>query len=75
MRKDFDNDEFDFLDELEVRKSTKEKPVNRVKDKTENRIKKSKPVRKKAAETEKEPVRKKTAETEKEPIRKKTAVK
>lgn len=60
MRKDFDNDEFDFLDELEVHKSTKEKPVNRVEDKTENRIKKSKPVRKKAAV--KESARKKTAE-------------
>ena len=73
MRKDFDNDEFDFLDELEVHKSTKEKPVNRVEDKTENRIKKSKPVRKKTVEAEKEPVRKKAAV--KESARKKTAEK
>ena len=58
MRKDFDNDQFDFLDELEIHESTKEKPVNRGKNKTENRIKKSKPEEKGAAE--KRAVRKKT---------------
>lgn len=76
MRKDFDNDEFDFLDELEVDKSTKEKPVNRVKDKTENRIKKSKPEEKKPVE--RKTVRKKADSekaVEKETAKRKPATK
>ena len=68
MRKDFDNDQFDFLDELEIHKSTKEKPVKRVKDKTENRIRKSKPEEKNPIE--KKTVRKKSASKKRKPKRK-----
>lgn len=76
MRKDFDNDRFDFLDELEIHESTKEKPGNRDKNKTENRIKKSKPEEKGAAE--KRAVRKKTTGekvAKQEPAKRKAAVK
>ena len=76
MRKDFDNDQFDFLDELEIHKSTKEKPVKRVKDKTENRIRKSKPEEKNPIE--KKTVRKKSADDKaagQEPAKRKPAVK